>query len=148
MINFFKNLLNLQVFISYIGISPFIFILFDINFFNIFSINLLKDFIFLYVLIIITFIGAIRWNFVVKSNIYSTLFGFLPSLIATFFIILYLSNLNINFIFSLVLLFLIIQLLGDFIFYRYNNFEKNFFLVVRLPVTLIIIVIMIYVISV
>ena len=150
MINFFKNNFNLQIFISYSGIIPFIYILFDISLFNIFTLDLIKDFIFFYTLIISTFIGAMRWGLVKLSNIYEVLFGFFPSLLATFLIIFYLHNININFILFLILAFLIIQLFGDFIFYKYDR-TKNppfFFFFVRLPATSIIVLIISYLISV
>ena len=146
--NLFNKNFNFQILISYFGIIPFIFIIIDINIFNIFITNLLKEFVFFYMLLIFTFIGAMRWNFEVKSNIYEVLFGFLASLGATFLIILYLFDYNINFILFIVIMFVFIQLLGDYIFSRYNYHQNLFFLRARFPITLIIIFSIIYLISV
>ena len=55
--------INYQFLISYFGLIPFIFIFVDSFFLNFFSIKLLKDFLILYSLTILTFIGAIRWSF-------------------------------------------------------------------------------------
>ena len=125
---FIKNKFNFQIFISYLGIFPFIFVLLDDLIFKFFFINLLKDFIFIYTLIIITFIGAIRWKINNKLNIYEMLFILAPSLISTFLIITYLLKFNINFLFLLIMIFLVMQLLADFIFYKLNSFEKFFFI--------------------
>jgi hypothetical protein len=146
--NLFNKNFNFQILISYLGISPFIFIIIDLNIFNIFTISLLKEFVFFYLLLIFTFIGAMRWNFELKSNIYEVLFGFFPSLGATSLIIFFLFYYNINFILFIIIIFMSIQLLGDYFFLRYIDDQKLFFLKVRLPITLIIIFNIIYFISV
>ena len=148
MINSFKEGFNLQAVFSYLGIFPFCFIILDIYLFNIFFINLLKDFIFFYSLIIFTFIGAIRWNFKNIASPYEIFFGFMPSLLGTFLIIIYLLNLDINFLLSIIVLCLILQLFIDYVFYKYNFNEKNFLLKVRIPVTAIIVFNIIHLISV
>ena len=144
----FKFSFNFQVIISYVGIIPFILVLLDSSIFNIFFTKLLKDFIFFYTLIIFTFIGAMRWSLKNKSNNYEVLFGFFPSLISTFLIIFYLFSFDIDFIFFLVIIFLFVQLFIDFIFYKYDFIEKNFFYMARLPITLAIVMNIIYIIFV
>ena len=148
MLNIFKKNFNLQFFISYLGIFPFIFILLDIHIFNIFIISLLKEFILIYTLLIFTFIGATRWNYVNGLSFFEIFFGFLPSMISAFLIILYLLKFDMNLILSFIIFLLIIQLIVDFVFYKYNFSEKNFFFVVRLPATLIICFNIYYLISV
>ena len=105
MFNLIKTKLNLQILISYFGTIPFICVLTDIFLFNIFDVALLKDFIFFYILLIFTFIGAKHWNFIDKSNNFKILFGFLPSLLSTFLIIFNLLDYNINFIFIILIFF-------------------------------------------
>ena len=124
--NLFNKNFNFQILMSYSGIISFIFIIIDINLFNIFIINLLKEFVFFYILLIFTFIGAMRWNFEVKSNIHEILFGLIPNLCSTCLIISYLFNYNINFILFIVIIFLCIQLLGDYIYIRINS-QQIFF---------------------
>ena len=65
-----------QIFLSYLGLLPFIYILLDIQFFQLFSLILLKDLSIYYSLIIITFIGAMRWSFRNDSKLYEILYGF------------------------------------------------------------------------
>lgn len=148
MISLYKNNFNLQILISYLGIFPFIIILIDIHVFGIFYINLLKDFIFFYTLLIFTFVGAVHWNFVDKPNTYQILFGFCPSLISVFLIVCYLMNSNINFLIFLVLIFLVLQLVGDFIFYKFNGILIGIFFKIRLPLTLLVLINLSYLISV
>ena len=144
----FKFFFNFQVIISYFGLIPFILVLLDAYIFNIFLIKSLKDFIFFYTLIIFTFIGAMRWSLKDKSNKNEVFFGFLPSLISTILIILQLFIYNINIMLILVVIFLFLQLFVDFLFYKYNFIEKYFYYIVRLPITLIITINIIYLILV
>jgi len=97
--------INYQFLISYFGLIPFIFIFVDSFFLNFFSIKLLKDFLILYSLTILTFIGAIRWSFEKKQNLITILFGFLPSAISTFLIFIYLLEYNTNQIILSILFF-------------------------------------------
>ena len=143
-----KKHINFQVLISYFGISPFIIILLDIHLFNMFLISLLKEFIFFYTLLIFTFIGAMRWDLNGKSNNYEILLGFIPSLLSTFLIFIYLLGFNRDIIFLFLFAFISLQLLVDFIFSKYNYYETPFFFKVRLPVTLIILLNLFYLISV
>jgi len=135
---------NSQAFLSYLGILPFICVLIDIHIINIFFINILKDFIIFYSLLIFTFIGAMRWSFKISTNLFIILYGFLPSLISTILIILYLINKNQNFTLCLILVFLLIQMFCDFLISLNNKEEKPFFIIVRLPLTIIIILNIVY----
>ena len=139
--------INYQFLISYFGLIPFIFIFVDSFFLNFFSIKLLKDFLILYSLTILTFIGAIRWSFEKKQNLVTILFGFLPSAISTFLIFIYLLEYNTNKIILSIIFFLIFQLFIDF-FYINNKSEQIFYLYVRLPLVFLISLILIYFISV
>ena len=148
MFNFLKNNFNFQFAISYLGVFPFIFVLCDIIIFNIYNLNLLKDFIFFYILIIFTFIGASRWSFVNKSNNFEVLAGFLPSLISTILIIFYLLGHPIKYMLLITIILLTIQLIVDYIFSKFNLSENFFFINIRFPITLIIIFNICYLISV
>ena len=147
-ITILKNNYYLQSLISYLGILPFIFILIDLNVFSYFSIYFLKDFTIYYVLIIFSFIGAMRWNFDKQSNILKILYGFIPSLFSTILIFFNLLILNKNLILLCIVFLIIIQLIGDFIFYKKDIREKFIFQKIRIPITFIISIIMLYLISV
>lgn len=143
-----KNFFDLQFLISYLGICPFIYVLLDIIFLNIFSIELLKNFIIFYTFIIISFIGAMRWEYKKNSDLLSIFYGFVPSLFSTILIILNLLDFNKNLIFLFLFIFLNLQLLIDFIFYKKDANEAFFFLNIRIPLTTIIILIIFYLIFV
>ena len=139
---------NLQLSISYLGILPFIFVLVDHHIIKLFSLHFLKDFIIFYTLIIFTFIGAMRWDFDANSNYLNIIYGFCPSLISFFFIICNLLQFNKDLILSLILICLILQLIFDFIFYKIDHMEFFFYFYVRLPVTIMISLIFLYLIFV
>ena len=143
-----KKKINFQIIISYLGLFPPFLILLDFSIFNIFLISFLKDFIFFYLLIIFSFIGAIRWNYSNVPNNFEVLFGFIPSLVSTFLIFFYLLDFSINTLLFFIWVFYIVQLIIDFFFYKSNHLEKSFFLNVRLPITLIILTIIFYLILV
>ena len=140
--------INFQLLISYLGIFPFIFIFIDICFFHFFLIKVLKDFAIFYSLIIFTFIGSMRWNYQNDSSFYKVIYGFLPSLISVFLIILYLVEINNLIILLFILNFLFIQLIFDYFFYKINSSEKFFFFYVRLPITFILLLNILYLIFV
>ena len=111
-ISILKNI-NLQIIISYFGVIPFFFVFLDLYIFELFSINFLKDFLIYYILIIFSFIGAMRWNFSLNSNFAKTLYGFLPSLISTIIIIYNLLSYSKSLIFIAIFFFLTLQLIFD-----------------------------------
>ena len=138
--------LNTQYFISYLGVLPYIFVFIDINISKFFPHVFLKDFIFFYSLIIFIFIGAMRWSFQINLNPLNIFYGFLPSLFSTILIFLYLLNYNLLFIF--LFFFYLLQLFIDYKMCKKNYNEREFFIFVRLPVTIIILLNIFYLILV
>ena len=131
----FKKI-NFQFVLSYLGLFPFLFILFDYFFFKILDSNIVKDFFILYSLIIFVFIGAVNWN--LKKNIsFIILFiGFIPSLASVLMIIMFLYSYEV--INYLIILF-IIQLILDNFIYKEKNYRSIFYKL-RLPLTITILV--------
>tara|TARA_Y100000590_G_C15725343_1_gene1015021 strand:+ start:1106 stop:1552 length:447 start_codon:yes stop_codon:yes gene_type:complete len=142
------KLFNFQVILSYLGLLPFIYVLLDIHIINIFLINILKDFIIYYTLLIFTFIGAMRWNFKILNNQFLILYGFIPSLTSTILIVFYIISKNQNMSLFLILVLLLFQIFFDFLISRNNNKEKPFFFSTRLPLTTIILLHIFYLIFV
>ena len=138
---------NLQFLISYLGLFPFVCVFFDIFFFNLFSISLLKDFIIFYTLLIFTYIGAMKWSFEKKLEPLIVLYGSFPSIISTFLIFFNLLSYDKNIILILIIYSLILQLILDF-YFLYNKIEKFFFIYVRIPLVIIISLSICYLISV
>tara|TARA_B110000438_G_scaffold268968_1_gene284965 strand:+ start:914 stop:1357 length:444 start_codon:yes stop_codon:yes gene_type:complete len=134
---------NLQIFISYFGILPIFIINLDIHIFNIFSLNLFKNFLIFYTLLIFSFIGAMRWNFDKNSNSLNILYGFIPSLISTILIFLNILNYNKDLILIVILFFLFTQVVCDYLLTN-NNFSIFYFYYVRLPITIIVLLNIIY----
>ena len=137
-----------KYFISYLGIFPIILVFIDLYISNFFLVNTLKEFVYFYTLIIFTFVGAMRWNFDSNSNFANILYGFLPSLIATFLIIFKLINLNLSFGFLLIILGFAFQLFFYYLLCKRNINESYFFYKVRLPISLILVISIFYLISV
>ena len=139
----YNKLINILIepksLISYFGVLPLLFIYIDIYKSHLFDVGLLKNFIIFYCLIIFTFIGAMRWDFNRKSYFLDVLCGFLPSLISSILIFFTLSGINHSLIYVYIILCFILQLIADYVYSQLKHKEKYFFLVVRLPVTLIVI---------
>lgn len=133
-----KFFFDLRIFLSYLGIIPFIFILLDLHLLNLFSNIFIKDFIILYTLLISSFIGAMRWDFSCKANSKKIFYGFLPSLYSSVFIFLYLLNFNKKLIIIIIITFLFLQLILDFFISLKNKDEKKFLFKVRIPLTFLI----------
>ena len=144
---FFRNF-NYQVFISYFGVFPFIFIFLDIFYFNIFKINLIKDFVIYYTLIIFVFIGAMRWNFNNNFNLQLILFGFIPSLLASIIILINILEFEKSLIIIIISILLFIQSFLDFLYSKKKYQEKKFILKVRIPLTAFLIINLFYLIFV
>ncbi|MBD1147376.1 DUF3429 family protein [Pelagibacterales bacterium SAG-MED31] len=131
----YKNF-NLQFFISYFGLIPYLIIIIDKFFLNQIDINILHSFSVFYSIIILVFIGSINWNFEKQIPKILILYGFSPSLFSVFFIMLYLYDYNV---FNLLISFFLIQLLLDyFLIYKNGNYLRVFFLV-RAPLTTLIV---------
>ena len=127
--------INYQYLFSYLGLIPFIFIIFDKFFLFYLDNEFVKKFIIYYCLIIIVFIGGINWNLEEKISNLKAVYGFISSLFAVFLIILNLFEYKINYLIILLVLFLILQLLFDYIFiYQGKNSKKPFYLL-RLPLS-------------
>ena len=131
----FKKI-NLQFFISYLGLCPFITILLDKYFFKYFDYNIVVDFSILYSIVIFVFIGAVNWN--LKKNILflHIFIGFVPSLVSVFLIVMFLNSLQVI---NYVIFFFIIQLIVDNFNYKEKD-ERIVFLLLRIPLTLVILV--------
>ena len=131
----FKKI-NFQFVLSYLGLFPFLFILFDYFFFKILDSNIVKDFFILYSLIIFVFIGAVNWNLKKNISLIILLIGFMPSLASVLIIVMFLYSYDV--INYLIILF-IIQLILDNFIYKEKNYRPIFYKL-RLPLTITILV--------
>ena len=130
----FKKI-NFQFLLSYLGLFPFLVILFDKFFFKLLDYNIVNDFSIFYSIIIFVFIGAINWNLKKNISILTVLIGFMPSLASVLIIIMFLYSYEV--INYLIILF-IIQLILDNFIYREKN-DRPIFYKLRIPLTFIII---------
>jgi hypothetical protein len=131
----FKKI-NFQFVLSYLGLFPFLFILFDYFFFKILDSNIVKDFFILYSLIIFVFIGAVNWNLKKNISLIVLFIGFMPSFVSVLMIIMFLYSYEV--INYLIILF-IIQLILDNFIYKEKNYRSIFYKL-RLPLTITILV--------
>jgi len=131
----FKKI-NFQFVLSYSGLFPFLFILFDYFFFKILDSNTVKDFFILYSLIIFVFIGAVNWNLKKNISLIVLFIGFMPSFFSVLMIIMFLYSYEV--INYLIILF-IIQLILDNFIYKEKNYRPIFYKL-RLPLTITILV--------
>ena len=130
-----SNRINLQLLLSYLGLVPFLIILLDKFFFNLFNPYLLVDFSILYSIIIFVFIGALKWDLGRDISLKQVVIGFFPSLFSVFIIILYLLSYDMFFI---IMMLFLSQLILDKFLYR-KQLEKKIYLILRVPLTLFII---------
>ena len=131
----FKKI-NFQFVLSYLGLFPFLFILFDYFFFKILDSNIVKDFFILYSLIIFVFIGAVNWNLKKNISLIILFIGFMPSFASVIIILMFLYSYEV--INYLIILF-IIQLILDNFIYKEKNYRPIFYKL-RLPLTITILV--------
>ena len=131
----FKKI-NFQFVLSYLGLFPFLLILFDYFFFKILDSNIVKDFFILYSLIIFVFIGAVNWNLKKNISLIVLFIGFMPSFFSVLMIIMFLYSYEV--INYLIILF-IIQLILDNFIYKEKNYRSIFYKL-RLPLTITILV--------
>ena len=129
-----KNI-NLQFLISYLGLVPFLIAIADKFFFQYLNPSIVDDFIIIYSLIIFVFIGAINWDLKKIIPIKLVLFGFLPSLIAVILLFMHLMLYEVHLI---VITFIILQLLIDNFIYK-KKFEREVYLKLRRPLTILIV---------
>ena len=131
----FKKI-NFQFVLSYLGLFPFLFILFDYFFFKILDYNIIKDFFIFYSVIIFVFIGAVNWNLKKNISLIIILIGFMPSLASVLIVFMFLYSYEV--INYLIILF-IVQLILDNFIYREKN-DRSVFYKLRIPLTITILV--------
>ena len=127
--------INLQFVLSYLGLFPFLIILFDKFFFKSLDYNIVNDFSIFYSIIIYVFIGAINWNLKKNISILTVIIGFMPSFVSVLIIIMFLYSYEV--VNYLIVLFFI-QLILDSFIYREKN-SKIVFYQLRIPLTFIVI---------
>ncbi len=125
----------IQCLISYLGLLPYFYLLIDLYFIEMLSPEIIHDIMLYNTLIIFTFIGAINWDFK-KNNIIYTIYGFIPSLIAFFIMVLNVLNYEKYFLFSAIIIFLLLQLFIDYLLYLNNKISSSVIYYLRIPVTL------------
>ena len=130
----FKKI-NLQFLLSYLGLFPFLVILFDKFFFKLLNFNIVNDFSIFYSIIIFVFIGAINWNLKKNISILTILIGFIPSLASVLIILMFLYSYEV--INYLIILFIIQLILDNFIYTEQNS--RFVFYQLRIPLTFIVI---------
>ena len=130
----FKKI-NFQFLLSYLGLFPFLVILFDKFFFKLLDYNIVNDFSIFYSIIIFVFIGAINWNLKKNISISTILIGFIPSLASVLIILMFLYSYEV--INYLIILFIIQLILDNFIYIEQNS--RYVFYQLRIPLTFIVI---------
>ena len=126
----FKKI-NLQFLLSYLGLFPFLVILFDKFFFKFLDYNIVNDFSIFYSIIIFVFIGAINWNLKKNISILTILTGFMPSLASVLILLMFLYSYEV--INYLIILFIIQLILDNFIYIEQNS--RYVFYQLRIPLT-------------
>ena len=126
----FKKI-NLQFLLSYLGLFPFLVILFDKFFFKLLDYNIVNDFSIFYSIIIFVFIGAINWNLKKNISILIVLLGFIPSLVSVLIILMFLYSYEV--INYLIILFIIQLVFDNFIYTEQNS--RIIFYQLRIPLT-------------
>ena len=130
----FKKI-NFQFLLSYLGLFPFLVILFDKFFFKLLDYNIVNDFSIFYSIIIFVFIGAINWNLKKNISILIILLGFIPSLISVLIILMFLYSYEV--INYLIFLFIIQLIFDNFIYIEKKS--RIIFYQLRIPLTFIVI---------
>ena len=127
--------INLQYVLSYLGLFPFLIILFDKFFFESLDYNKVNDFSIFYSIIILVFIGAINWNLKKNISFLIVFIGFMPSFASVLIIIMFLYSYEV--INYLLILFIIQLILDNFIYIKQNS--RVVFYQLRIPLTLIVV---------
>ena len=130
----FKKI-NFQFLLSYLGLFPFLVILFDKFFFKLLDYNIVNDFSIFYSIIIFVFIGAINWNLKKNISILIVLLGFIPSLVSVLIILMFLYSYEV--INYLIILFIVQLIFDNFIYIEQNS--RIIFYQLRIPLTFIVI---------
>ena len=126
----------LQFTISYLGLMPYIYLLSDLYFFRFINPDIIINMIIFNTIIIYTFIGAIHWQWLQKdgSTIY-TIHGFIPSLVSFIITILTLLEFQKDSLLIYLIIFLLIQLMLDFICYLNSKLDYKVMYYLRVPIT-------------
>ena len=127
--------INFQFLLSYLGLFPFLVILFDKFFFKLLDYNIVNDFSIFYSIIIFVFIGAINWNLKKNISILIVFLGFIPSLVSVLIILMFLYSYEV--INYLIFLFIIQLVFDNFIYTEQNS--RIIFYQLRIPLTFIVI---------
>ena len=127
--------INFQFLLSYLGLFPFLVILFDKFFFKLLDYNIVNDFSIFYSIIIFVFIGAINWNLKKNISILIVFLGFIPSLVSVLIILMFLYSYEV--INYLIFLFIIQLIFDNFIYIEKNS--RIIFYQLRIPLTFIVI---------
>ena len=130
--------INLQYLFSYLGLIPYFIILVDKYFFLQFVEEIILNFSIYYTLIILVFIGSINWDLQKKIQNHLIVYGFLPSIFSVIIIILNLYGYNTKVLIVILIILLVIQLIFDYFLIFSNFINKNAFNFLRLPLTLLI----------
>ena len=130
----FKKI-NSQFLLSYLGLFPFLAILFDKFFFKLLDFNIVNDFSIFYSIIIFVFIGAINWNLKKNISILIVILGFIPSLVSVLIILMFLYSYEV--INYLIFLFIIQLIFDNFIYIEKKS--RIIFYQLRIPLTFIVI---------
>ena len=126
--------MNIKYIVSYLGLVPFFFLIIDGYFLGMLDKNFITTISITMACIIFTFIGAYNWDFK-KDDILLEIYGFIPSLLSMIILILNIFNFDqINLIFLLII-FLLTQLMIDFYRTLKLSFPMRYFIKLRLPVT-------------
>ena len=126
----------LQFTISYLGLLPYIYFLSDLYIFKLIDSKIIINLIIFNTIIIYTFIGAIHWQWLQKdgSTIY-TIHGFIPSLVSFFITIMTLLEFDKGNLLVFLIIFLLIQLMLDFLCYLNNKLDYKVMYFLRIPIT-------------
>ena len=127
--------INFQFLLSYLGLFPFLVILFDKFFFKLLNYNIVNDFSIFYSIIIFVFIGAINWNLKKNISLIILFIGFMPSFASVLMIIMFLYSYEV--INYLIFLFIIQLIFDNFIYIEKNS--MIIFYQLRIPLTFIVI---------
>ena len=139
--------LNFQYVLSYLGLIPFFILIFDKYFLYKIKEEIVINFLIYYLLIIFVFVGSINWNLKVKLKLHIIIYGFLPSLFTTIIIAVNFYYFNQLFILLAIIVLILIQLLADYLIIYMDDINKHSFFYLRLPLTLIIILCALIIIS-
>ena len=139
--------LNFQYVLSYLGLIPFLILIFDKYFLYKIKEEIVINFLIYYLLIIFVFVGSINWNLKVKLKLHIIIYGFLPSLFTTIIIVVNFYYFNQLFILLAIILLILVQLLTDYLIIYIEETNKHPFFYLRLPLTLIIILCSLIIIS-